>query len=223
MCNRVASPEFREIKIRWNLFNDLPELKRSYNIGPDGRELVAVVHSDTGNEGRMMHWPLIPSFSKTDRLEYSTSNATAERLLQSAVYKRLVSKRRCLIPINGFYEWRGAKPPKTPFYVYLKSEEPFGLAGLWDTWKKPDGTLLESFTIITTEPNELMRTIHRRMPVILHRDDEERWLDCAATPFDKVQSLLKPFPAELMAAHEVSKRVNNPKYDAPDCSAPVEG
>jgi len=224
MCNRVrASFEFRETKVRWNLFNDLPEFKPSYNIAPDRGAILAVVKSDAGNAGRLMYWPLIPSFAKGMKLEYSTSNATAERLLQSAVYKRLVSKRRCLIPINGFYEWQGAKPPKTPFYVYLKSEEPFGLAGLWDTWKKPDGSLLESFTIITTEPNELMRTIHRRLPVILHRDDEEKWLDCSATPFDKLQSLLKPFPADLMAAHEVSERMNNPKYDAPDCSAPVEG
>lgn len=222
MCNRVASPEFREIKIRWNLFNDLPELKRSYNIGPDGRELVAVFRSDGGNEGRLMHWPLVPSFSKTDRLEYSTSNATAERLQQSAVYKRLLAKRRCIIPISGFYEWQGAKPPKRPFYIYLKSEEPFGLAGLWDTWKKPDGNVLVSLTIITTEPNEFMKTIHRRMPVILHQGDEEQWLDCTGHPFDRVQSLLKPFPPELMAAHEVSKRVNNPKYDAPDCCAPID-
>lgn len=222
MCNRVASPEFREIKIRWNLFNDLPELKPSYNIGPDGRELVVVVRGDAGNQGRLMHWPLIPSFAKEMRLKYSTSNAVAERLRESATYKRLLNNRRCLIPINGFYEWQGAKPPKTPFYVYLKSRDPFGLAGLWDTWRQPDGSLLESFTIITTEPNELMRTIHRRMPVILHRDDEERWLDCSATSFDNVQTLLKPFPANLMAAHEVSKRINNPKYDAPDCVAPVE-
>ena len=222
MCNRVASPEFREIKIRWNLFNDLPELKHSYNIGPDGRELVVVVRSDAGNQGRLMHWPLIPSFAKEMRLKYSTSNATAERLRESPTYKRLLNNHRCLIPISGFYEWQGAKPPKTPFYVYLKSGDPFGLAGLWDTWRQLDGSLLESFTIITTEPNELMRTIHRRMPVILHRDDEERWLDCSATSFDNVQTLLKPFPAKMMAAHEVSKRINNPRYDAPDCVAPVE-
>ncbi len=151
------------------------------------------------------------------------SNATAERLLESATYKRLLNRRRCLIPVEGFYEWQGVKPPKTPFYIYLKSEEPFGLAGLWDTWKQPDGIVLESFTIITTEPNELMRSIHRRMPVILSREDEDQWLDCLGVPFDKVQPLLKPFPAELMAAHEISKRINNPKYDAPDCIAPVEG
>lgn len=222
MCNRVrADFEFRETKVRWNLFNDLPDFRPSHNIAPDRDDILAVVLSEPGNEGRLMHWPLIPSFAKGMKLEYSTSNATAERLLQSAVYKRLVGTRRCLIPINGFYEWSGRKPPKTPFYVYLKTGEPFGLAGLWDTWKKPDGSLLHSFTIITTEPNELMTTIHRRMPVILHREDEEKWLDCSASPFDKVHSLLKPFPADLMAAHEVSKRMNNPKYDAPDCCAPV--
>lgn len=223
MCNRVrASFEFRETKVRWNLFNDLPEFKPSHNIGPDRGDILAVVKSEAGNEGRLMYWPLIPSFAKEMRLKYSTSNATAERLLESATYKRLLNKRRCLIPVNGFYEWQGVKPPKQPFYIYLKSEERFGLAGLWDTWKKPDGNILESFTIITTEPNELMRTIHRRMPVILHREDEEKWLDCSDTPFDKLQSLLKPFPSDLMAAHEISKRINNPKYDAPDCSAPVD-
>jgi putative SOS response-associated peptidase YedK len=223
MCNRVrASFEFRETKVRWNLFNDLPEFKPSYNIAPDRGDILAVVKSEPGNQGRLMYWPLIPSFAKGMKLEYSTSNATAERLRESSVYKRLLNTRRCLIPINGFYEWHGVKPPKTPYYVYLKSGEPFALAGLWDTWKKPEGSILESFTIITTEPNELMRPIHRRMPVILARESEPAWLDCSANPFDKVQSFLKPFPSDLMAAHEISKRVNNPKYDAPDCIAPVE-
>jgi len=212
-----------KLRVRWNLFNDLPGFKPSNNIGPDRGDILAVVRSEAGNEGRLMYWPLIPSFAKEMHLKYSTSNATAERLLESATYKRLLNRRRCLIPVEGFYEWQGVKPPKTPFYIYLKSEEPFGLAGLWDTWKQPDGIVLESFAIITTEPNELMRSIHRRMPVILSREDEDQWLDCLGVPFDKVQPLLKPFPAELMAAHEISKRINNPKYDAPDCIAPVEG
>lgn len=169
-----------------------------------------------------MYWPLIPSFAKQMRLEYSTSNATAKRLVESKVYNRLLDKRRCLIPVSGFYEWQGLKPPKTPYYIYLKSNEPFALGGLWDTWKKPDGSILESFTIITTEPNELMRPIHKRMPLILQRDDEQQWLNCSANTFNNLQSLVKPFPSELMAAHEVSRQVNNPKYDAPDCAAPFE-
>jgi putative SOS response-associated peptidase YedK len=193
MCNRVNAPEFREIKIRWNLFNDLPEFKRSHNIAPGRGDILAVVESDSGNEGRLMYWPLIPSFAKEMRLQYSTSNATAERLVESKVYNRLLDKRRCLIPVSGFYEWQGANPPKTPYYIYLKSLEPFALAGLWDIWKEPDGSLLESFTIITTEPNELMRPIHKRMPLILQRDDEQQWLNCSANAFNNVQSLVKPF------------------------------
>jgi len=222
MCNRVAAPEFREIKVRWNLFNDLAAPMTRFNVGPDGRELVTVVHNARGNEGHIMSWPLVPAFSKTERPEYSTSNATAERLLQSPVYKRLINKRRCLIPVNGFYEWQGKKPPKTPLYIYLKSGEPFALAGLWDIWNKPDGSTLESFTIITTAPNDFMKPIHNRMPLILKRGDEERWLDCAANDFAAVNEIVKPFDSDLMAAHEVSRRINNPKYEAPDCNAPVE-
>jgi len=222
MCNRVRAPEMRDIKIRWNLFNDLPGFKPGYNIGPDRGAIVAILRHEAGNEARLMDWPLIPSFARTVPLEYSTSNAAAERLLQSPVYNRLVDQRRCLIPVAGFYEWQGSKPPKTPFYIYLKSAEPFALAGLWDTWRKPDGSVLESFSIITTEANDFMGRIHHRMPLILHKDDERAWLDCAANPFDNVESLVQPFPAELMATHEISKRINNPNYDAPDCSAPVE-
>jgi putative SOS response-associated peptidase YedK len=115
MCNRVrASFEFRETKIRWNLFNDLPEFKPSHNIAPDRGDILAVVRSDAGNAGRLMYWPLIPSFAKGMKLEYSTSNATAERLLQSSVYKRLLNTRRCLIPINGFYPKNDAPDCSAP-------------------------------------------------------------------------------------------------------------
>ena len=222
MCNRVrASFEFREAKVRWNLVNDLPDFKPCNNISPGRDDILVIGQTQTGNEGRLMHWPLVPSFERDMKVHYSTTNATAERLVESQVYNRLLDRRRCLIPVNGFYEWHGLKPPKTPFYVYFKSLEPFGLAGLWDTWRKPDGGVLRSFTIITTEPNELMRSIHRRMPLILHRDDEQKWLDCSTHTFDNVRSLVTPFPADLMAGHEVSKQVNNPKYDAHDCCAPI--
>ena len=106
-------------------------------------------------------------------------------------------------------------------WVHLKNREPFGLAGLWDVWRKPDGKRVESFTIITTEPNELVRPIHNRMPVILRPEDEEQWLDASRTPFVKAQSLLKPYPEELMDAHDVSPIVNSAKYDGPECIQPV--
>src|SRR4029450_10563203 len=106
-------------------------------------------------------------------------------------------------------------------WVYLKSKEPFAFAGLWGVWRKPDGKRGESFTIITTEPNELVRPVHNRMPVILSREDEGQWLDVSRTSFAKAQSLLKPLPAELMDAHDVSPIVNSAKYDGPECIRPV--
>jgi putative SOS response-associated peptidase YedK len=110
---------------------------------------------------------------------------------------------------------------KVPMWVHLKTKEPFGFAGLWDVWRKPDGKRVESFTIITTEPNELVRPIHNRMPVILQREDEEQLLDVYRTSFAKAQSLLKPLPEELMDAHDVSTIVNSAKYEGPECIQPV--
>jgi len=106
-------------------------------------------------------------------------------------------------------------------WVHLKTKEPFALAGLWDVWRKPDGGKMESFTIITTEPNDLIQPIHNRMPVILCREDEEEWLDASRTVFSKARSLLKPYPAELMDAHDVSTIVNSAKYDGPECIQPL--
>jgi putative SOS response-associated peptidase YedK len=107
-------------------------------------------------------------------------------------------------------------------WVYLTSRQPFGLAGLWDVWRKPDGKKVESFTIITTEPNELIEPIHNRMPVILLQpEDEDTWLDVSRTTFARARSLLKALPAELMDAHEVSPIVNSAKYDGPECIQPV--
>ena len=106
-------------------------------------------------------------------------------------------------------------------WVHLRSREPFGIAGLWDVWHKPDGKRVESFTIITTEPNELVRPVHNRMPVILRPENEELWLDASRTSFDKARSLLKPYSEELMDAHDVSPIVNSAKYDRPECIRPV--
>jgi putative SOS response-associated peptidase YedK len=102
-------------------------------------------------------------------------------------------------------------------WVHLKTKEPFGLAGLWDVWRKPDGRKVESFTIVTTEPNDLIQPIHNRMPVILHPEEEEQWLDAFQICFAKARSLLKPLPTELMDAHDVSTIVNSATYDGPEC------
>jgi putative SOS response-associated peptidase YedK len=148
-------------------------------------------------------------------------NARAETLTELPSFKPLVDRRRCIIPADGFYEWRKKGKRKVPMWVHLKTKEAFAFAGLWDVWRKPDGKRVESFTIITTEPNELVRPIHNRMPVILRPEDEEQWLDVSRTPFVKAKSLLKPYPEELMDAHDVSPIVNSAKYDGTECIRPV--
>ena len=136
---------------------------------------------------------------------------------------RYLQSTRCIIPADGFYEWRKEGRRKVPMWVHLKNKEPFAFAGLWDVWRKPDGKRVESFTIVTTEPNELVRPIHNRMPVILRPDDEKQWLDVSRTSFAKAQSVLQPYPEELMDAHDVSPVVNSVKYDGPECIKPVSG
>jgi putative SOS response-associated peptidase YedK len=160
-------------------------------------------------------WAADPSIGKR------IINARAETLTELPSFKPLVDRRRCIIPADGFYEWRMEGRRKVPMWVHLKTKEPFGLAGLWDVWWKPDGKRVKSFTIITTEPKELVRPIHNRMPVILQPEDEDQWLDASRTPFAKAKSLLKPYPEELMDAHDVSTVVNSAKYDGPECIQPV--
>src|SRR5262249_11837354 len=172
-----------------------------------------------------MHWGLIPHWAADRSIgnRQSYDYARAGTLTELPSFKQLPDRRRCIIPADGFYEWRKEGRRKVPKWVHLKSKEPFGFAGLWDVWRKPDGKRVESFTIMTTEPNELVRPIPNRMPVLLRLADEEQWLAVYRTPYAKAQSLLKPFPAELMDAHDVSPIVNSAKYDVPECIRPVTG
>jgi putative SOS response-associated peptidase YedK len=168
-----------------------------------------------------MQWGLIPHWAADPSIGNRMINARAETLTELPSFKNIVDRRRCIIPADGFYEWRKEGRRKVPMWVHLKTKEPFALAGLWDVWRKPDGKRVESFTIITTEPNELVRPVHNRMPVILRPEDEEQWLDASRTPFGKAKSLLKPYPDELMDAHDVSPIVNSAKHDGPECIQPL--
>jgi putative SOS response-associated peptidase YedK len=168
-----------------------------------------------------MRWGLIPHWADDPSIGNRMINARAETLTELPSFKSLVTRCRCIIPADGFYEWRKEGKRKVPMWVHLKTKEPFAFAGLWDVWRKSDGKKVESFTIITTEPNELVRPVHNRMPVILRPEDEEQWLDASRTPFVKAKVLLKPLPEELMDAHDVSPIVNSAKYDGPECIQPV--
>jgi putative SOS response-associated peptidase YedK len=223
MCGRfTATFEFSDIRVRWNLDRDLPSYTPRFNVAPETSPNIPVIVRQKGvNECRLMHWGLIPHWAADPSIGNRLINARAETLTELPSFKHIVDRRRCIIPADGFYEWRKEGKRKTPMWVHLKDRKPFAFAGLWDVWRKPDGKRVGSFTIITTEPNELVRPVHNRMPVILSREDEEQWLDASRTPFAKAKSLLKPYPEDLMDAHDVSPIVNLAKYDGPECIKPV--
>jgi putative SOS response-associated peptidase YedK len=184
-----------------------------YNVAPTSHQPVIRNNRDTGErELVMMRWGLVPHFAKSlaDFKGFSTINARAESLQTTAMWRVPFQRRRCLVPADGFYEWKklDAKT-KQPFAYSLKDGEPFAFAGLWEAWKDPgDGSWLQSYSIITTMPNELTAQVHNRMPVILEPKDYNRWLERVDNERPPVD-LLRPLPADDMKAQEANKDVGN--------------
>jgi len=191
----------------------------SYNIPPT--KTVVVVGDDGTRYLTEMRWGLIPSWAKDPSIGNRMINARAETVSTKPAFRAALRKRRCLVVADGFYEWQKEGRGKQPFYIALKSREPFGFAGLWETWTSPDGAEIKSCTIITTEANELLRQIHDRMPVILTGEAEAVWLDPTIQEPARLLPLLKPYPAQEMEAYPVSRLVNLPTYDAPECVLPI--
>ena len=190
-----------------------------YNIAPT-QDVVAVMQNGQ-RQLEMLRWGLIPSWAKEESIGSRMINARAETLAEKASFKKLLHNRRCAIVADGFYEWAqqpGTKS-KTPMYITLENHAPFALAGLWDSWPTPSGQQLRTCTIITTEPNALMATIHNRMPVLLPPDALNSWLNPELQDEQDLSHLLAPYPSDLMVARPVSRLVNNPKYDSAELIA----
>jgi Uncharacterized conserved protein len=223
MCGRfTASFEFREIKLLFNLQRDLPLLAPRYNIAPS-QEVPVIVHDNGTNELKAMRWGLVPSWAPDAAIGNQMINARAETLTEKPSFKRLMQQRRCLIPANGFYEWRREGNQKVPVWIHLKDKKPFAFAGLWDAWRDVEGEILYTFLIITTVPNRLLRRIHNRMPVIFDALQARQWLDPRlSTREADIAAVLAPFPSELMDAHDVSPLVNKPEFDRADCINPIK-
>lgn len=186
----------------------------NYNVAPS-QSVLAVINDGTNNRLGYLRWGLIPPWAKDPKIGYKMINARAETLPEKPSYRNAYKKRRCLILADSFYEWkRHADKSKTPMRIKLKSDDLFAMAGLWETWKSPDGEPVHSCTVITTKPNELVKDIHDRMPVILNPDDELVWLDKSITDTELLNDLLKPLDENLMEAYEVSSLVNSPKNNS---------
>jgi putative SOS response-associated peptidase YedK len=190
-------------------------LDPSYNVAPAQNCLVI---GPGARKLDIFKWGLVPSWSTAETGAATRINACAETLTERASYKPILARGRCLIPADGFYEWE--KPFKQPYLFTMRGGEPFVFAGLCDTWEKPDGTTLKTFTIITTSPNEVVAPIHDRMPAIIDRADIDAWLDPNSLMATAL-SLLKPYRAEAMQSAPVRPLVNSVKNNGPNLVDPI--
>ena len=222
MCGRftlVDLAQFTDL-FPWIRPPDEPPPAR-YNIAPS--QPIATVPNLPEPKIELFQWGLVPHWAKDPAIGNRMINARAESLAQKNAFKTPLKRRRCIIPASGFYEWKkNSDKTKTPMYITRADGRPLGLAGLWDTWHDPAGGELRTCTIITTAPNELMATIHDRMPLILPESQYKLWLDPEEMKPEELEPLLAPFPAGQMRMHPVSRAVNSPKTDAPECIRPIE-
>ncbi|MGC5327622.1 SOS response-associated peptidase [Brevibacillus sp. SYSU BS000544] len=221
MCGRFSLfAEPAELIKRFGIHTFTFDFLPSYNIAP-GQNIPAIL-SDQG-ERRMgqLHWGLIPSWAKDESIGYKLINAKAETIQEKPSFRTLFVRKRCLIPVDGFYEWKKTSDGKQPMRIVMKNREPFGLAGLFDTWVKPNGQKVHSCTIITTEPNGIMDDIHERMPVIIGKEHEELWLNRDFSDTQVLQSLLQPYDEQQMEAYPVSTIVGNVRNNHSECIADI--
>jgi putative SOS response-associated peptidase YedK len=219
MCGRFARRSTQEVLADWFgvELEDMPWFGPSYNAAPQSVQPVVRLNRDSGErEFALLRWGLVPFWAKDAKFGYTTINARADEVAAKPAYREALKRRRCLVPADAFYEWqRIDKKTRHPYAFALKSGEPYALAGLWERWQPKEGEPLETFTVLTTDPNELMEPIHNRMPVILAAGDYPRWLDIANSAQPPVD-LLRPFPAEKMVAWPVSDRVGNVRNNDPE-------
>jgi len=226
MCGRftLTNPDPTVIAKTFNLDSVPVDVPGRYNVAPT--QAVATVLNDADNLRHFawMAWGLVPSWSKDAKGAGKLINARAETVAEKPSYRAALSKRRCLLIADGFYEWRlNADKTKTPMYIRLESGQPFGFAGLWERWTNPDsGEILTSCALITTTANDVVKPIHDRMPVILPPDAYADWLNYKQTDGQQITRLLTPYPADLMIAYPVSTLVNSPRTDDPAMIQPAE-
>jgi putative SOS response-associated peptidase YedK len=228
MCGRYGRRADKQRIAEWfqtrntNVFDE-STYAPTYNAAPQSFQPVVRLSPENGErELTVMRWGLVPFWSKESK-SFSTINAKAETVASSLTFREAWKRRRCLVPADWFYEWQKIdEKTKQPYAIALKDGDLFAFAGLWETWKdKGTGEILETYTILTTDPNELLQSIHNRMPVILAARDYERWMaptDPAHLPVD----LLRQYPAEEMKAWKVNKAVGNTRNNDASLVEPLK-
>lgn len=218
MCGRfVLMAAGRDLSERFELEEE-PSLEPRYNIAPT--QMVAAVRVEPHTLRRRLHmlrWGLIPSWAKDASIGPKLINGRAESAAEKPAFRAAFKYRRCLIPADGFYEWKSEKRKKQPYFVQMADGKLFAFAGLWERWKNREGEEVESCTILTTDANELVSPIHDRMPVILSPADYSEWLDAKIKDPKRLKPLLRPRPGHEMKMRPANPKVNSASYDEPEC------
>ena len=198
-------------------------LRPRYNIAPT-QQILAVRYSiwKEGREAVLLRWGLIPHWARDPSIGNRLINARAETVGEKPAFRTAFRSRRCLVPSSGFYEWKKEEKRKQPYFIRPKGRSSFAFAGLWEQWRGPEGSLVESCTLITTEANELISKLHDRMPVILPPSEYSLWLDPRVSDGRRLIPLLRPYPAQELEAFPVDATVNNPKMDDSSCITPAK-
>jgi putative SOS response-associated peptidase YedK len=220
MCGRYTiteTPQKLAERFRADLFEGT--FPPHYNAAPT--QLLPVIIQDDAGTRRvvLMRWGLIPSWADDAAIGNRMINARAETLSSKPSFREAFKKRRCLVPADGFYEWQKLKGRKTPVRVTPQARRIFAFAGLWERWKGPDGDEVLSFTIVTTEANVSVRPLHDRMPLVIEKEREDRWLD-PKTPIAELNAMLQRPVAEPLDLRNASPRVNSPSNDDPSLLEP---
>ncbi|MDD5759939.1 MAG: SOS response-associated peptidase [Desulfobulbaceae bacterium] len=219
MCGRFAFTIPAEVLAETFGVSVPPVLEHRYNIAPT--QQVFIVRDDA--DGRNLsnaRWGLIPHWAKDISIGSKMINARAETVHEKPAFRQAIKARRCIVPAGGFFEWLARPNGKIPYYITMKDGSPLPMAGIWESWRSPEGAIVESCSILTTTANELMTPIHHRMPVILRSEEFDFWLDRTVTDPIKLKRLFPPYPAVLMASWPVSRLVNSPAHDSSDCIKP---
>ena len=212
MCGRYSLIFIDDLGKRFRIFDPMLGIRSHFNIAPS--KMMPVIVHQHGKAGMvMMQWGLVPRMAKNPEKSLHPINAKAETLAEKPMLSGLLQKQRCLVPASGFYEWKKEGTRKTPFYIRLKDTPIFAFAGLYDVWYDLNNIAHPSYTLVTTKANELVAPLHDRMPVILNREDEDRWLTGDTPSPGEMKKILAPYPAGEMEAYPVSSRVNSPDVD----------
>lgn len=222
MCGRFTQAEIAELDREIFKLLEVPDLEPRYNIAPTEDAAVIQTHRDGVRRVALLRWGLIPSWADDPSIGNRLINARAESLARKPSFRDAFLARRCLVPADGFYEWDKTPHGKQPYYLRVRGGEVFALAGLWEHHESRVTGPINSFTVITTDANDLVRPIHDRMPVILPRESYDAWLDPDNHDTKGLTQLLRPFPPEEMDMYPVSRFVNKPANKGPECVQRVE-